>query len=554
MPREYDTSAEEAGRSIASLLESSRLMPDLADVWRAIGERHARNRMNCGEEESRRGEIAADDPAALAVKANVLVVNAGMRIGLDWQRLLSDRVPTIRRRLDDYRADADPLPEVRNALLDEVGLFLAELAEFASDQARAIQQDMERLQRWLLRDEQPVLPGSGSFPRHRNRLVSDLVEDRLADSTRNVVQALRLDKDITLLRETIAHWYDRADPHIRKMLEHQFDCDAKYFRPLTVFACHKAVSDDPIPFGLIRTAQVVEMFHNVSLIIDDLVDKSPERRGKPTLHTQYNELTAYMVAGYIVADGYDLLARQLVDECRDLCAGRPDPDEAAPAQDDPSEASSFRELYRKAHPPAEPPGANSPDLEWMGPVRLDIRLLSELLKRLAVAECLQWNTRKKELLGLTDWYWLAREDTGCMFEVCACLGSRNQRLRRFGRLLGMLYHGCDDVADLYEEEKSRKGPGLSGGGNEDIRDGILTLPAALAIRNDRIRRLFQAEERDDEQIETLRAAYEAHEIDAHKVLDDLASRAKAEARAHSRAPEHLILLVEKTRELAPRRS
>ena len=38
--------------------------------------------------------------------------------------------------------------------------------------------------------------------------------------------------------------------------------------------------------GLITTAQVVEMFHNVSLIIDDIVDGSPERRGKATLHAQ----------------------------------------------------------------------------------------------------------------------------------------------------------------------------------------------------------------------------------------------------------------------------
>ena len=71
-----------------------------------------------------------------------------------------------------------------------------------------------------------------------------------------------------------------------------------------------------------------------------------------------------------------------------------------------------------------------------------------------------------------------------MFEICAVLGARSQRLRQYGHLLGVLYHGCDDVGDQRGLEA------LGGGGEEDIRDGILTLPAALAIRDPEIRELF----------------------------------------------------------------
>jgi hypothetical protein len=46
------------------------------------------------------------------------------------------------------------------------------------------------------------------------------------------------------------------------------------------------------------------------------------------------------------------------------------------------------------------------------------------------------------------------------------------------RPLGMLYHGCDDVADV------RELPRLGGGGDEDLFDSILALPAALAIESD----------------------------------------------------------------------
>ena len=71
-----------------------------------------------------------------------------------------------------------------------------------------------------------------------------------------------------------------------------------------------------------------------------------------------------------------------------------------------------------------------------------------------------------------------------MFEICAVLGARSQRLRQYGHLVGVLYHGCDDVGD------QRGLDALGGGGEEDVRDGILTLPAALAIRDPEIRALF----------------------------------------------------------------
>jgi len=194
---------------------------------------------------------------------------------------------------------------------------------------------------------------------------------------------------------------------------------------LTVFSCYRAAHNGPIPQQIMNSALVIEFFHNVSLIIDDIVDKSPMRRGRPTLHRRFGELSALMTAGYIVADGYARLAR-------DLQA---------------------------------------------------IELFSELLQRLGVAECMQWRLRRTPL-GVEDWRKIAAEDTGSMFEVCACLGDRSGRLRRFGGLLGLLYHGCDDAGDI------RGANALGSGGEEDVPDGILTLPAGLAIRHPLISKTF----------------------------------------------------------------
>jgi len=281
---------------------------------------------------------------------------------------------------------------------------------------------------------------------------------------------------------------------------------------------------------------------------------------------------AYMVAGYIVGDCYDLLARQVIDECRDLGPQRrmADASESTDASSsttttpEPSAESQFARNYGTAQPPSSLPGEVDEKLDWVGPVRFDMRLMSALLKRLAVAECMQWDTRKDgkeaklrrwELLTLADWYWLAREDTGSMFEICACVGARSQRFRKFGRLLGMLYHGCDDVADLFQPSDTQEvEPGLGGGGNEDLDQGILTLPAALAIQKEGyIRRLYQDGDRKDPKVRAeLLAAYKATKEEAHKVLDDLKRAAKEEAEAVSSAPDGLLLLVDYTRGLAPR--
>jgi geranylgeranyl pyrophosphate synthase len=193
------------------------------------------------------------------------------------------------------------------------------------------------------------------------------------------------------------------------------------------------------------------------------------------------------------------------------------------------------------------PGADEPELDSVGPARFDIRLLSELLKRLAVAECVQWRHRAKPF-GLADWYWLAREDTGSMFEICACLGARSQRLRRFGRLLGMLYHGCDDVADV----SAAKALGSGEDENADLKDRILTLPAALACaRDSEIRELFgDIKRRTKRDKNKLLAAYKRSLPTAEEELDKIAKLAKQEAEANSARPAPLIRLIEYTRKLS----
>jgi geranylgeranyl pyrophosphate synthase len=309
-----------------------------------------------------------------------------------------------------------------------------------------------------------------------------------APKPENLADALGLAAELDRLRQILRDWVTGCAPSMRTMLEWQFFQRSKYFRPLTIFACQRAASGEDIPDGLIHRAAVLEMMHNVSLIIDDILDHSPMRRGVATLHRQFGELQALMASGYIVAEGYRLSAE------------RP----------------------------------------------YDIALFSELLQRLGVAECVQWESRRQPA-GYDDWKALAQEDTGSMFEICAALATGDGSLRRFGRLLGMVYHGCDDVADVKGLES------LGGGGEDDLRDGILTLPASLAIENDpEIRALFCTPQPSSDDLSRISLAMRAQIHSAEEKLDELAAEAKWEALHHATLPVGLYLLVDHTRELSRR--
>ena len=289
--------------------------------------------------------------------------------------------------------------------------------------------------------------------------------------------------EIQRLRHLLDDWAAGTDDEVRVMVERQLAGRAKHFRPVTLFACHAAISGRPLSVRVLRSAAAVEIVHNVSLIIDDILDRSRFRRGALSLHCRFGFLPALMTAGYMSHAATALVA-----------------DDA-----------------------------------------YAVRLVSELMQRLGSAECFQWRIRRQPM-GVEDWRAVAGADTGTMFEICARLGTRDGRLARYGLLLGMLYHGCDDVADV------RGTVALGGGSEKDIIDGILTLPAAIATRDPEAAALFRtAGPANADEIAThLREALPQ----AEAYLDRLADEAMSEARNQARRWSGLQDLITHTRALS----
>jgi geranylgeranyl diphosphate synthase, type II len=61
-----------------------------------------------------------------------------------------------------------------------------------------------------------------------------------------------------------------------------------------------------------HAAAAVELFHNFTLVHDDIMDKAPLRRGKPTVHAIHGEPTALLGGDVMMVVAYDYLNR--IDE------------------------------------------------------------------------------------------------------------------------------------------------------------------------------------------------------------------------------------------------
>src|ERR1051325_2373043 len=56
-----------------------------------------------------------------------------------------------------------------------------------------------------------------------------------------------------------------------------------------------------------KVANAIELFHNFTLIHDDIMDKAPLRRGMQTVHQKYGESTALLAGDVMLVTAYDYL-------------------------------------------------------------------------------------------------------------------------------------------------------------------------------------------------------------------------------------------------------
>ncbi|MBL7798187.1 MAG: polyprenyl synthetase family protein [Saprospiraceae bacterium] len=80
----------------------------------------------------------------------------------------------------------------------------------------------------------------------------------------------------------------------------------KRLRPALLLMAYELFSDDPKQ--ALPAAWAVELFHNFTLLHDDIMDAAPLRRGKPTVHTRWNITTGILSGDVMLIHAYRHLA------------------------------------------------------------------------------------------------------------------------------------------------------------------------------------------------------------------------------------------------------
>ena len=221
-----------------------------------------------------------------------------------------------------------------------------------------------------------------------------------------------LSHDEGLLSQVLVHIRQRGGKRMRPML---ILLMAKNFGRVSSVTQHAAVG--------------LELLHTASLVHDDVVDESCERRGQASVNALYDNKVSVLVGDFILSTAL---------------------------------------LYvSKTHS------------------EVIVRYLSELGRTLSDGEILQLTNIQNEAITETAYYEIIKRKTAALFEACAAIGAESagashddvEAARIFGQNLGIIFQIRDDIFDYYDSKEIGKPTG------NDMLEGKLTLPVIYALKS-----------------------------------------------------------------------
>lgn len=130
------------------------------------------------------------------------------------------------------------------------------------------------------------------------------------------LQSVQIDiermKNNSALSETVNSWIDSynfpAEPaNLYEPIRYTLEAGGKRLRPTLLLAAAKAfgAADEDVKNQCIG----IEMFHNFTLLHDDLMDNSELRRGRPTVHRRWDANTAILSGDTMLTLATELIAK-----------------------------------------------------------------------------------------------------------------------------------------------------------------------------------------------------------------------------------------------------
>ena len=122
-------------------------------------------------------------------------------------------------------------------------------------------------------------------------------QDRLADYLAADMAAVNL-----LIRERMA---SEHAPRIPQVTAHLIEAGGKRLRPMLTLAAARLCGYDG-PYH-VHLAAAVEFIHTATLLHDDVVDESAQRRGRPTANLLWDNKSSVLVGDYLFARSFQLM-------------------------------------------------------------------------------------------------------------------------------------------------------------------------------------------------------------------------------------------------------
>jgi len=110
----------------------------------------------------------------------------------------------------------------------------------------------------------------------------------------------------------------RLPKRLYEPMDYILTLKAKRMRPvLTMLAYHSVTGQDVQ--RILNLATAVELFHNFTLMHDDIMDRAPVRRGKPSVHKVWNENVAILSGDALFAYSVGFVGRDFPEVADRLC-------------------------------------------------------------------------------------------------------------------------------------------------------------------------------------------------------------------------------------------
>ncbi|MEE4121423.1 MAG: polyprenyl synthetase family protein [Paracoccaceae bacterium] len=107
-----------------------------------------------------------------------------------------------------------------------------------------------------------------------------------------------------LIRERMA---SRHAPRIPEVTAHLIEAGGKRLRPMLTLACARMCGYEGE--NHVRLAATVEFIHTATLLHDDVVDESGQRRGRPTANLLWDNKSSVLVGDYLFARAFQLMVQ-----------------------------------------------------------------------------------------------------------------------------------------------------------------------------------------------------------------------------------------------------